>query len=273
MTAECTRIGHKLGSVSRAECLAMEMHPSGGHSAAGQLILMREFPPVKGKTPRARVLLIGGTHGDEYAAVSVVFKWMGFLRRYHSGLFHWQVVPLLNPDGLLQRHSQRMNSHGVDLNRNMDTPDWESKSKHYWIKRTHRDPRRYPGESPASEPETQWLQDEIARFQPDVIVSVHAPYGLLDFDGPPKGPKHIGYLYAHALGTYPGSLGSYAGSYRHIPVITMELPYAGTMPTATQIHRIWIDLIHWIKRHIPKHETTQFRRKIEQQKLSEKPTT
>lgn len=70
------------------------------------------------------MLLFGGIHGDEYSSVTIVFKWLSILDRYHSGLFHWRVVPLLNPDGLLRGRSQRMNHRGVDLNRNFPTPDW-----------------------------------------------------------------------------------------------------------------------------------------------------
>ncbi|MDX8410004.1 MAG: M14 family murein peptide amidase A [Mariprofundales bacterium] len=257
--AQCARIGHKLGSVSRAECLTSGLTVSDGYSANGQVILLREYPPLARRQPKARVLLLGGVHGDEFASVSVVFKWMHILKRHHSGRFHWHIVPLANPDGLLQRHSQRINGHQVDLNRNLPTPDWQRLSQHYWVKRTRRDPRRYPGAKAASEAETQWLMREITDFQPDVIISVHAPYGILDFDGPPKGPHHLGYLYAHALGTYPGSLGNYAGVVRHIPVITMELPRAGIMPTNQQIHRMWIDIVRWIDHHIPKQETAHFR--------------
>ncbi len=257
--AQCTRIGHKLGSVSRAECLASGLTVSDGYSANGQAILLREYPPLATRKPKARVLLLGGIHGDEFASVSVVFKWMHTLQQHHSGLFHWHIVPLANPDGLLQKHSQRINGHQIDLNRNLPTPDWQRLSRHYWVKRTRRDPRRYPGTKAASEPETQWLIREIDRFQPDVIISVHAPYGILDFDGPPQGPRHLGYLYAHALGTYPGSLGNYAGVVRHIPVITMELERAGIMPTNRQIHRMWIDMVRWVNRHIPKQETVRFR--------------
>jgi len=256
---QCQRIGHKLGSVSVADCRAADLSLMDGYSAAGQALLMREFAPLANRKPQARVLLIGGIHGDEFSAVSIVFKWMKTLNQHHSGLFHWHIIPLMNPDGLLQRHSQRMNENRVDLNRNLPTHDWNQKSRQYWIHRTHRDPRRYPGASAGSEPETQALIKEIKRFQPDIIISVHAPYGILDFDGPPKAPKHLGYLYTHLLGTYPGSLGNYAGVERQIPVITMELPNAGIMPKSWQIRHMWTDMVAWIRYHMPRQRTTDFR--------------
>jgi len=252
VSLECGKIGHKLGSVSVRGCEREKLTPSGAQSVRGQAILFKEYPPLARRTPQARVLLIGGIHGDEYSAVSIVFKWMQKLDRYHSGLFHWHVVPLLNPDGLLQKKSSRLNANGVDLNRNFPTPDWLNQTRDYWQRRTHKDPRRYPGKAALSEPESRWLYEEIRSFQPDVIISVHAPYGVLDFDGPPEAPHKMGYLHLKLLGTYPGSLGNCAGVQHRIPVITMELPRAGIMPSRGEITRMWVDLIRWLKRNIPK---------------------
>ncbi|MDQ6972463.1 MAG: M14 family murein peptide amidase A [Mariprofundaceae bacterium] len=231
------------------------MQASSAVSNQGLAILLREYPPLKSRAPQARILMIGGIHGDEYSSVSIVFKWMKKLDRYHSGLFHWHIVPLLNPDGLLQRHSSRLNANGVDLNRNFPTPDWQAQTRDYWQNRTHKDPRRYPGKAALSEPESRWLYEEIRRFKPDAIVSVHAPYGVLDFDGPPKPPRKMGYLHLQLLGTYPGSLGNCAGVQHRIPVVTMELPHAGIMPSRGEISRMWGDLIHWMRHNIPKKDT------------------
>jgi hypothetical protein len=39
-----------------------------------------------------------------------------------------------------------------------------------------------------------------------------------------------------------------------ISAITIELPYAGIMPSKKQTLKIWIDLIRWLKDNIkPKH--------------------
>ncbi len=247
--ALCRRIANKLSSVYLSDCLDNGLKFAGGVSVNGLPILVKEYLPTPGKKPLGRVLLIGGIHGDEYSSVSIVFKWMKKLDKYHSGLFDWRVVPLLNPDGLLRKRSQRMNAHGVDLNRNFPTPDWKKRSHYYWVNRTKRNPRRYPGPAPLSEPESQWLTRYIETFKPDVIVSVHAPYGILDFDGPRRPPKKLGQLYLNVLGTYPGSLGNYAGVHKSIPVVTIELPYAGIMPTKQQIRHIWLDLVQWLKRN------------------------
>ena len=250
----CKRIGNKLGSVSVAGCLARHLQESGAQSVNGQAILIKEYPPLPQRQPKARVLLLGGTHGDEYSSVSIIFKWLKTLDAHHSGLFHWHVVPLLNPDGLLQRPSQRLNAHGVDLNRNMPTPNWLESTTAYW-KKTGHDPRRYPGTAPLSEPESRWLYEEIRAFKPHAIVSVHAPYGILDFDGPPVGPDRLGHLHLQLIGTYPGSLGNSAGVQHQIPVITVELPYAGIMPSNDEISRMWMDLVRWLRVNLPKEKT------------------
>ena len=251
LTATCRRIGTKLGSVGFDECMEIGLELSGAEAVSSTPILVKEYPPLPTRTPRGRVLLVGGIHGDEYASVSIVFKWMAILNRFHSGLFPWRISPLMNPDGLLRSNSQRMNENGVDLNRNFPSPNWHEETRDYWIRRTSSNPRRYPGTDPLSEPESRWLSQEIDEFRPDVIVSVHAPHGVLDFDGPPEAPKRFGSLHLNLIGTYPGSLGRYAGVHKEIPVVTIELESAGIMPPVAEQRRIWLDLVRWLKKRLP----------------------
>lgn len=248
----CAKIAGKLASVTLTECLQGGFESSGYFSGHEKLLLIKEYPPLLNqRKPQAKILMLGGIHGDEYSSVTIMFKWMQILDKYHSGLFHWKVAPLVNPDGLLQKKSQRMNANGVDLNRNFPNNAHPQASLSYWKDHAYSDPRRYPGKSPASEAETQWVVKLIKEFEPDAIVAVHAPYGIVDFDGPPKPPAHLGSLYLKLLGTYPGSLGNYAGLQQHIPVVTVELPYAGIMPSQTEVSRIWTDLVRWLKNNIP----------------------
>jgi len=246
----CKRISNKLGSVDYAECQQNQLTDSGYRSRLHQPLLIKEYPPLQRRQPQARILLLGGIHGDEYSSVSIAFKWMNTLNKYHSGLFHWKVVPLINPDGLLRKHSRRTNADGVDLNRNFLFGKDKKASLDYWKQRTRKDKRRYPGPAPLSEPETQWVTQLIKDFKPDAIVAIHAPYGILDFDGPHKAPNHLGPLHLKLLGTYPGSLGNYAGLQLGKPVITIELPYAGIMPSKHEISKIWVDLVRWLKRNV-----------------------
>ncbi len=245
----CQWIANKLASVGLNECLNQELIESQSRSVEDIPILYKEYPPLPRREPLARVMLFGGIHGDEYASVSIIFKWMNILNEHHSGMFHWIIVPVLNPDGLLRDRSQRINANGVDLNRNFPMPDWEDEVIGYWMEHTNRHPQRFPGTGPLSEPETRWLVNEIEQFRPDVIVSVKAPLSSEDYDLQPGDPYKLGNLYFNLFGTYPGSLGNYAGVQNQIEVVTVELPYAETMPSASEINSMWIDLVRWLRRH------------------------
>jgi protein MpaA len=252
----CADIGNKLGSVDKSDCLEQSLTSNGGVSTRGYPLAYKEYPPIGNKRPLGKVLLMGGIHGDEYSATSVTFKWMNKLNQYHSGLFHWKVIPTLNPDGLLRKKSQRQNERGVDLNRNFPSNNWDELALKYWKERTYKNPRRYPGPSSLSELETVWFTQFINDFQPDVIIAVHAPHRLVDFDGALNAPKRLGNLQLRLLGTYPGSLGNYAGFDLNIPVVTVELASAGIMPSEAEISKMWVDMIRWLKKEIPSKNTS-----------------
>jgi protein MpaA len=249
----CHAISSKLASVGKRECSELNLALTGALSVKKFPILIKEYPPLGDKKPLGRILLIGGTHGDELSSISVVFKWMHKLEQFHSGKFHWRVVPLLNPDGALLKKHTRQNANGVDLNRNFSTPGAKEQiALDHWKMKTDSNKRRYPGPAPLSEPETQWLFNEISTFKPDVIIAVHAPFSLVDYDAPDrdKAPRRIGYLHKNLMGTYPGSLGNFAGIHLEIPVITLELPHSGIMPSNNQISQMWIGLVRWLSRHL-----------------------
>ncbi len=247
----CEEIGSKLGSVSIDDCLHQQLIHS-DLSIEGRSLAFRDFPPLASKSPLGRVLVIGGIHGDEFSSVSVLFKWMNILNEHHSGLFHWRFIPTMNPDGLLRKKSQRQNHNGVDLNRNFPTADWEEHAIAHWRTETHSNPRRHPGSAPASEPEIKWLVDQIDTFKPDVIISMHAPYHLVDYDGPPTAPNKLGSLYLRDLGVFPGSLGNYAGLDLHVPIVTVGVESAGIMPSRQEINTMWSHLVRWLRDQLTK---------------------
>ena len=173
-----------------------------------------------------RVLVIGVIHGDEAEGGSVARRWMERLVDIEARN-SWRIIPLANPDGW--RAKTRTNSNGVDLNRNFPSTDWDSLAHKYWDEKKNKDPRRHPGSGPASEPETRCIVEHIDRFQPDFIVAVHTPYGILDFDGPKvKVPKFKGLPWV-SLGTFPGSLGRYMWKDQKVPVLTVELKDASLL--------------------------------------------
>jgi hypothetical protein len=202
--------------------------------------------PAAAKPPgRLRVLVIGGIHGDELSSASLAFHWMGRAAETPADV-HWRFLPATNPDGLLATKPTRVNANGVDLNRNFATPNWDREAPRYWEVKTRKDRRRYPGPKPLSEPESRFISDEMARFKPNLIVSIHAPYGVLDFDGPSVPPSRLGRLYLDQVGIFPGSLGNYGGVHKGVPVVTIELPSAIRTPTEAEMRQMWLDLVRWM---------------------------
>jgi protein MpaA len=242
----CEEIGNKLGSVSVEDCLIQELEYAGAYSVNARPLAMRDFHPSSIADSENRILIMGGIHGDEYSSISIMFKWMTLLQEKGGDDYRWRFLPAVNPDGLLDGQAVRQNASGVDLNRNFPSQDWDATALEYWRNNTGENPRRYPGNEAASEPEVRWIIEQIENFNPAVIVSVHAPYHLLDFDGPLQAPDKIGDLYLHQLGVYPGSLGNYAGLDLGIPVVTLELPSAGIMPSVEQIETMWNDMLLWL---------------------------
>jgi hypothetical protein len=237
----CNMAVKRLPSVTLALCQEADLTPGPGRSVQGSALLQRD---VVSPTARLRVLVIGGIHGDEPSSTSLVLHWIRSAVETPSNI-HWRFVPLVNPDGMLKASPTRTNANGVDLNRNFPTPGWDKEATHYWHKRTGKDPRRFPGRTPLSEPESRWVHDEMARWKPDLIVSVHAPYGVLDFDGPTVPPKRLGRLYLDQVGIFPGSLGNYGGVHKKVPVVTIELPSALRTPQDAEVRQMWLDLLRW----------------------------
>jgi len=251
----CEEVGKRLGSVSVHGCLSHDLLHSGEYSTDGRALVYKDyFSPADNA---AKILVVGGIHGDEYSSFSLLFRWLERLDSHVDYNNNWRLLPLSNPDGLLSfRPSQRTNANGVDLNRNFNTQDWQDKAQRYWRDKTGSDKRRDPGPEAGSEVETRWLSQMIQTWQPDIIVAVHAPYGILDFDSPQperlSPPKKIGILHLNLLGTYPGSLGRYGAKDRNIPVLTLELPHAGIMPNKQQQQDLWWDLQLWLAKNVSK---------------------
>jgi protein MpaA len=245
----CDEFVARLPNVKSALCEGTHLQATGARSVSGRTLWMRD---VKPENATIRVLVIGAIHGDELSSTSLALQWIKLAEQAPADMphpVHWRFIPALNPDGLFHRPPQRVNANGVDLNRNFPTPNWQRDAKIYWEKRTRKDPRRYPGPQPLSEPESKFLQEEMQRFQPQLIVSIHAPYGVLDFDGPAREgfvpPSRLGRLYLDQVGIFPGSLGNYGGVHKGIPVVTIELPNSTRTPLDSEMRQMWLDLLRW----------------------------
>lgn len=258
----CNPLVSRLPKISLTQCQNSALHASGAVSQKGFPLLIRDIParsyPDGGPHKQAiKILLIGGIHGDEKTASAIVFKWLDNLNQpsvvtanISADEFHWKIAPVVNPDGLMAAKSTRVNANGVDLNRNFPTPNWLIEAPQYWRKKTRSDPRRFPGKAPLSEPESRWVFNQVEQFQPDVIISVHAPFGVLDFDGSGTPPTKFGRLMFDRVGVYPGSLGNYGGLHKDIPVVTIELPNSQQMPSDAEMARIWQDMLSWVQQNI-----------------------
>ena len=113
-------------------------------------------------SPRQRVLVIGGLHGNEPVTPPVVG---GLLEAQVSSDVDVWLVPIANPDG--SAAGTRCNANGVDLNRNFP---WEWRPQD-------------GGPVPLSEPETQALADLVEELRPDIVVWVHQPLGYVSAIG------------------------------------------------------------------------------------------
>ncbi|MBC7385069.1 MAG: hypothetical protein H7301_02765 [Cryobacterium sp.] len=207
-------------------------------SEEGRPLIYAEFgqPSSLNKT-----LILSMVHPDEITPLYLGFKIAHYIRERELDLkdAHVIIAPLVNPDGFFKHPPTRMNARGVDVNRNFDTPLWREKALKEWTTRLGKNPRRFPGQEPASESETKFQVELIERFKPAKILSIHAPLNVTDYDGPnsltldrfPKEYVHACYqlrsrLRAKSTGYFPGSLGNFAGIEQGIPTITLELPSA-----------------------------------------------
>lgn len=191
------------------------------------------------------MLIFSGVHPDELVAIPIGFMLAKHLKQnpqiYTGKNIKIVIAPLLNPDGFFLDKPTRANSNGVDLNRNFFTKDWYQSAKKSWQSRPgrQRDRRVFPGYFPNSEVETLFQIRLINQFVPNKILSMHAPLGFLDYDGPgkkiastprEKKAKNLVYSISEKSGNYrvvqytyyPGSLGNYAGNERAIPTVTLE---------------------------------------------------
>jgi len=209
-----------------------------GESEKGNPVFYREFGNGKNIT-----LIIGGIHGDEPAATSSVIELARFLEKYPKAITQKAVlVACLNPDGLLA--GTRVNSRGVDINRNFPADNWSPE----YIK-----PYNNSGEKPASEKETQLAVEIIKKYKPRLLIQMHQPFNTIYANK--YVPVEISEEMSQITGLpveedvwypTPGSLGSHATSgKKRIPVITYEM---GSISRAQDYTGVIVSIIRVINR-------------------------
>jgi protein MpaA len=160
------------------------------------------------------IVLLATIHGNESAGTPLLDRLAVHVSHTPELIAGRRIilVPVTNPDGMARRI--RHNVRGVDLNRNFPASNWRNASQH--------------GDTALSEPESVALQKLLQSARPSYIVSLHEPYGCIDYDGPGEGLARAMAaacdLPVKKLGGRPGSLGSYAGESLGIPIVTVEFP-------------------------------------------------
>lgn len=212
----------KLGSSSEDRALdAFAIAPAAAESKSA----LTDMPAI---AAWPWILILAGVHGDEPEGVWLVeelrTRWSTHYPFAKAGVILWARA---NPDGV--HRVQRWNARDVDLNRNLPTEDWTAKGLN---------PRYPPGPAAASEPETRALLRLLADAAPRAILALHsyseyqinlnandlADRGNLTRAWGESLAKVCGYPVTENVGySTPGSLGTYAGSERGIPTITLEI--------------------------------------------------
>lgn len=165
---------------------------------------------IFGNQENPNVLVIGVFHGDEPQGEFLINEYLKNVK--DSNLLF---VPRLNSE------KTRVNKNGVDLNRNFPTSNWELTEKNEF----------FGGISPASEEETKFVINLVEKYNPKVILTLHAPYKIVNYDGGKdcleivdKISEIMNYPIEPSIGyPTPGSFGTWAGVEKGILTITLEL--------------------------------------------------
>ena len=178
------------------------------------------FLKIKSAQPKAKnILFLGVTHGEEPQGKFLIEKFLKKIKEekqnFNNNLYF---IPCLNPDGMAK--GKRGNSNNVDINRNFPTKNY--------IKTTF-DDGTTSGDFANSETETKFLSNIIENIKFDVILSFHAPFAVVNYDGnaqniAQKISEITGYPVQADIGyPTPGSFGTFCGAERKIPIITLEV--------------------------------------------------
>jgi protein MpaA len=196
--------------VEAVEALGLEAL---GESVEGRPIRGRRFG---GAGPA--LLVFGGIHGDEPASVEALIDLVPRLAALPDPAVPVWLLPAVNPDGVAG--GRKNSAREVDLNRNFPARSFTT---------AHAD-GYFPGAAPLSEPETRVVAELVARAPIAAVVAVHAPYACVNFDGPAAAwadavAAACGWPARADIGyPTPGSLGSWLGVDRGLPILTLELP-------------------------------------------------
>ena len=189
-----------------------------GHTVLGRPIQAVCFQPAGYAKPRPTALLFGAIHGDEPVSQLMLERLADELVERPPGRETW-IIPVVNVDGLMA--GTRNNANDIDLNRNFASKTWGEQRR----------PGYNPGASAEDQPETQALVKLIDEIKPHRIITVHATYRMVNWDGCSEQlakdmAERCGYPAESDMGyPTPGSFGAKYGCEQNLEVITLESPY------------------------------------------------
>lgn len=208
--------------------------PAVGASAAGSVAVVHSTADdwrviatsVQGRPIRSReighglrkVLFIGGIHGDEAeGAYTTAQLPAAFTDAGLTDAVSLTVIEDANPDG--RAVGTRGNAKGVDVNRNFPASNFDPNNPEN-------------GGTPLSQPESKAVVDTINGLLPNLVIVFHSwqDASFLNFDGPAReiaerfaSTGGLSVRESQSFAPTPGSLGSYIGRDRGIPVLTIEV--------------------------------------------------
>jgi protein MpaA len=160
------------------------------------------------------ILIIAVIHGNEWSGYPLLRSFLEEIDRNQtiSKNTSLLLLPIANPDAYAI--DRRNNLNWVDINRNFPADNY-GKS-------------RRDGAGSFSEKESQIIDDIVEKYKVEGIVVFHEPFDCIDYNGPAKNwAEFVGkqaQLPVKKLSEMSGSIGSYFGKKRNIPVLTVELP-------------------------------------------------
>ena len=160
-----------------------------------------------------RVALIAGIHGDEQEGLRHLDEIVALVRGVPRTV---RLIADANPDGTAA--NTRTTASGVDPNRNWPAGNFRAGLRH--------------GPRPLSEPAVAAVHRDLVDFDPALIIVLHAARSgpFVNYDGPARklaaafrdgagAPWHVRPSMGYPT---PGSLGTWAGVDRGIPILTVE---------------------------------------------------
>ncbi|QDV09966.1 murein peptide amidase A [Planctomycetes bacterium Poly30] len=166
-----------------------------------------------GGRARRKAAVIAGIHGDEREGGRHLQELLALLLTSDDTV---RVYEDVNPDGTAR--GSRTTVQGVDPNRNWPAKNFQAS--------------RQCGPEPLSEPGVAAVHGDLVDFAPDIVIVLHSTRRgpFVNFDGP---AEREAAAFAEAAGPAwsvqpsmgyptPGSLGSWMGVDRQVPILTIE---------------------------------------------------